>query len=188
MTDAAFYPNAASGLDLGTTTKPFGSLYLTGQIGTGPAPATNVFATSVGTTTYPVSTIYGTTEYLGGQIAKYNGITTEGYGVPAIMDDVNLSGQVSSIAQTNLTNCNTPGKYLVSYYLSGGSTGSSPTVTVSIDWTDYVQNRIVTSATVTPATYAQDTIYVQLAAGGIRYSTTVNNMRYQLAITATRVA
>lgn len=76
---------------------------------------------------------------LNNKIASYNNIATEGYGVPAIVDVVQLTGQQAAIGSTNLTNTDVAGIYRVTFYLrTVDPEAGAPTVTLHFAWNDGV--------------------------------------------------
>ncbi len=113
------------------------------------------------------------------KIVTYNNVATEGYGVPAIVDDVALTNQGADISSTNFTNAGTAGTYRVSYYiLTTTADGTAGTVTLQIAWNDgsnavtnggIPHDRTITLALSTD--FTMDVIYLRLGSGSISYST-----------------
>lgn len=129
------------------------------------------------------------------KITKYNNVATEGYGVPAIVDHVALTGQVANIASTNLSSAGTAGEYRISYYLLDTTADVlAGTLTVAFTWNDGVAAQTFTSATIaltTAGAFTQDTLRVHLGSGNIAYSATVTGIfgtsDYSLYITCERL-
>ena len=129
------------------------------------------------------------------KVTTYNKIATEGYGVPAIVDSVNLTGQSAAVGSTSLTNTAVNGSYRISYYLVAESieTGTE-TVTVTLVWNDGAGPRNVTSSSIIMAAggYKQDTILTLVGnATAMTYFTTVvdalETATYGLYITVERL-
>lgn len=74
---------------------------------------------------------------MSGKITKYNDIATEGHGVPAIVDEVTLTGQNTNIGSTNFTNANVPGLYRLSYYgVTEVGDPAAGAITLTVSWND----------------------------------------------------
>jgi hypothetical protein len=109
------------------------------------------------------------------KIGAYNNVATEGYGVPAIVDDVAITARGSDIGSTNFTNAGTAGTYRINYYVQTLTTNAgSGAVTLTIAWTDDTTARTQSSASVglTAPNYATGVIFVRLGGGSVAYSTT----------------
>lgn len=134
-------------------------------------------------------------ETLNGKITNYNGVATEGYGVPAIVDKVESAITADAIGSTNFTNAGTAGEYRISYYLATRTApASGGNAQLTIAWTDnalahtYVSTQIILAN----EEYTTGVIYVRLGSGSVSYSTTYdggyNNLgRYDLYIACERV-
>lgn len=113
---------------------------------------------------------------LSDKVTTYNNIATEGYGVPAIVDQVSLTGQTADITATNCTNAGTAGHYRVSYYLQATTVDATAgAVFLLFNFTDDVGATSVTSAAiyldgVNPRRQS-GVIYIRLASGNLTYST-----------------
>lgn len=139
-------------------------------------------------------------EVLGGKIKEYNDVATEGYGVPAIVDDVSLTARTANITTTAFTNAGTAGQYRVSYYIFTSTAGyaNAGNVSVNILWNDGTTARTYTmpinmtlNSTTSALSYYQDTRYIRLGSGSISYNATVFGNRsastYAFYATAERV-
>lgn len=130
---------------------------------------------------------------MGGLFTKYNNIATEGYGVPAIVDHVALTGQTADIGATNFTNAQTAGLYRINYILQDTTADvTAGTLTLTISWTDDAGATTATASQVlTAAGRTSGVIYVQLASGNLTYATThtgiFGSAVYGLYMTAERV-
>lgn len=71
-----------------------------------------------------------------GRFSRYANLTTEGLGVPAILDVNRLTGQSANIAAQNITNANVAGQYRVSMFLVTTTVGNAVTVNGQLNWTD----------------------------------------------------
>ncbi len=112
---------------------------------------------------------------LGGKIATYNGVATEGYGVPAIVDNVALTGQIAEIGATNFTNAGTAGFYKINWYLVAIITNTAPAnLLLTISWTDDAGATSVASGNLTWASAGRlrGSFPAQLASGSISYTVT----------------
>ena len=109
-----------------------------------------------------------------GKVASYNNVATEGYGVPAIVDDIALVNQVADIGATNFTNAATAGTYTLDYYLQTKAIDiTAGVVTVTIGWTDNLGAR--TSAFVVNlagANATNGTIHIRNSGANITYTVT----------------
>jgi len=129
-----------------------------------------------------------------GKITTYNNVATEGYGVPAIVDHVALTGQSASIGTTNFTNAGTAGLYRVNYYLEATTLNAGATsVLATFGWTDDAGATTTVSATLVLTALGRTSgiFYVQLASGNLTYATTLVDVsglaRYALYMTCERV-
>ena len=132
--------------------------------------------------------------YSKAKIFLYNNVATEGYGVPAIVDHVALTGQLASIGTTNFTNAGTAGLYRVNYYLEATTLNAGATsVLATFGYTDDAGATTTTSATLilTALGRTSGIFYVQLASGNLTYATTLVDVsglaRYALYMTCERV-
>lgn len=109
-----------------------------------------------------------------GIITKYNNIATEGYGVAAEVDVVNLTGQTADIGTTNCTNANVAGLYRVSAYLSDTTADVlAGAVILTFTWTDDVGSTTQTLTQVLTGTGRTEAIFLlYLASGNLTYATT----------------
>ncbi len=108
------------------------------------------------------------------KIATYNNVSTEGYGVPAIVDDVSIANRGSDVGSTNFTNAGTAGQYKINFYLQTDVIDvAAGAVTLTIAWTDDTVVRSVASTAVSMAAsgYTQGSIYARLGSGSVSYST-----------------
>jgi hypothetical protein len=116
---------------------------------------------------------------LAGKMTIYNGVATEGYGVPALVDDVALTGQTAIINSTNFTNASTAGLYRLNYYLLDTSADiTAGTIQLSVAFTDNAGATTVTSSAL-PLTALGRTsgiFYIQLASGSVAYSTVLTGI------------
>ncbi len=116
-----------------------------------------------------------------GIITKYNNVLTEGYGVPAIVDTVNLSEQTSDISATNFTNATvTGGLYRVNYYiLTSVAGGTASTLALRIKWSDgfVARTAIVASLNLqNDQDYAQGVVFASLGTGAVQYETAASGI------------
>lgn len=119
------HSHAAGDINSGTLATARGGTNLSGFTADGLvyASSTSVLATSSNVSTD------------GSKLTKYNSITTEGQGVPPIVDYVVLTNYGTSITATNCTNTNQNGLYRVSVYLSQWSADlDTGTVYCRISW------------------------------------------------------
>ena len=132
---------------------------------------------------------------VGGKVKVYNNIATEGYGVAAIVDNVELTAQTANITATNFSNAGTAGLYRINYYLLDTTADvTAGTLTVTIAWNDGTSAQTLTSASVNLATagsFTQGVIYVRLGSGNVTYATTVTGIfgtaQYSLYMNAERL-
>lgn len=111
---------------------------------------------------------------LAGKATTYNNVVTEGYGLPAIVDRVGLTGQTADIGATNLTNAGTAGEYRISYCLLDTTADvTAGIVTLTFAWTDAAGATTKTD-TINLAALgrSQGVFYLQLASGNVTYATT----------------
>lgn len=127
------------------------------------------------------------------KINTYNTIAVEGYGVPAIVDDVALTGQTADIGTTNFTNAQVVGRYRISYILQDTTSDiTAGAVILTISWTDGAGATTATATqTLTGVGRQSGVIYVQEASGNLTYATTHTGLfgsaTYALYITCERV-
>lgn len=138
----------------------------------------------------------------GGSILVYQGIGTEGYGVPAIVDDVALSGQSAAIGSTDFTNAGTAGSYRLGYYLvCTTADGAAGTIRLDVTFNDGTAARTLTGQAIaltatnrtTKFTNAEsDGSLIKLGSGSIAYSTTLvgiaGTSQYALYVTLERLS
>lgn len=135
-------------------------------------------------------------DILGGKIKEYNDIATEGYGVPAIVDDVSLTARTTNITTTAFTNAGTAGQYRVSYYVFTSTAGYANAGNISINllWNDGTTARVYTApvnvtlnSTTSVLSYYNADMYLRLGSGSISYNVTVfgNRSASQYAFYAT---
>ena len=162
------------------------------NLGAGGSPWTNIYATNIiigantlNTTewanldgqnqtvaTNSAPTFTGLT--LNGKITTYNSVATEGYGVSAIVDYVELTNQGADVS-ANFSNAGTAGFYRLSYYLECTTADATAgTVKSTITWTDDVGGTMRSSTALSLTSL--DRILgaqfpIQLASGNIAYST-----------------
>jgi hypothetical protein len=135
--------------------------------------------TGTGTLTLPNSRIItgGASGFeFNSPISSYNGVTTEGLGVPIIVDSVERT-TTASIGTTNFNSSNTGGYYEVSGYLVVTSGTALGAITITIGATDALGAYTITpvlsfAATGTGRTYFSP-VPVRTASGYITYATTV---------------
>lgn len=133
---------------------------------------------------------------LTGKITNYNSVATEGYGMPAIVDDVALTAQAANIASTNFTNAGTAGTYRISYYMLTTTLDiSSSSISLTIAWNDGTASRTGGSGNLELLylLHVSGEIFVKLGSGNISYSVSIftgnyNNARYALYMTAERLS
>ena len=137
-----------------------------------------------------------------GKILSYNSVSTQGYGVPAIVDDVALTGQVANIASTNFTNAGVAGTYRLGYYLvCTTSAVGAGTIALTVTYNDGTAARTLTGVGVlmtatnktTKWTNADiDGSLIRLGAGSIAYSVSVTGIystaQYALYATLERLS
>jgi len=113
---------------------------------------------------------------LTGLITNYNSVATEGYGVPAIVDNVALTGQTGSIGSTNFTNAGTAGEYRISYYMFCTTLGAgNELVQLTFAWNDGTSAKTQTSSSMalhTGYAFTQGVIYLRLGSGSVSFSST----------------
>lgn len=110
-----------------------------------------------------------------GIVTNYNGIATEGYGHPAIVDLVALTAQTADITSTNFTNAGTAGLYRINYYLETTTADAAAgAVTLTVSFTDGAGATSVASSalTLTAVGRTSGVFFVRLASGSVAYSTT----------------
>jgi hypothetical protein len=110
------------------------------------------------------------------KITTYNNVATEGYGVPAIVDDVALTAQSASIGSTNFTNAGTAGNYRLNYYLEATTLNVGATsILLTVSFTDDAGATTVTSAALplTALGRTSGVFFIRLASGSVSYSTTL---------------
>ncbi|CAG0948027.1 hypothetical protein ANRL1_04840 [Anaerolineae bacterium] len=119
----------------------------------------------------------GSDVHLTTKILTYNNVATEGYGVPAIVDDVALTGQHADIASTNFTNGGTAGTYDVYIYLlTTVAEAGTGIVTLTISWNDgvaargYGDSQIALTSTSVPYKH---NFPVYLGSGSISYAVAI---------------
>jgi hypothetical protein len=130
------------------------------------------FATDTLTITkLSVGTITGA-QVFDNKITTYNNVATEGYGVPAIVDDVALAGQTADITTTNFTNGGTTGIYRCNYNLQDTAADlTAGALTLTISWTDGAGATTKTDTQVlTSLGRTSGVFYIQLASGNITYA------------------
>jgi hypothetical protein len=128
------------------------------------------------------------------KILKYANVATEGYGVPAIVDDVAITARTTAVGSTNFTNAAVAGRYRISYYLADTTADiTAGTIQLTVASTDGAGATTVAS-TALPLTAVGRTsgvFYVQLSSGAISYSTTlvgvIGTSQYSLHMTCERV-
>lgn len=132
--------------------------------------------------------------FLGKKITGFNNVAAEGYGVPAIVDHVELTAQAASIGTTNFTNAGVAGLYRVNYYLEATTLNAGATsVLATFGWTDDAGATTTVSATLvlTALGRTSGVFYAQLASGNLTYATTLVDVsglaRYALYITCERL-
>lgn len=111
-----------------------------------------------------------------GIVTKYNDIATEGYGHPAIVDDVALLAQSASIGSTNFTNAGVAGLYRLNYYLECTTLNAgATTITLDINFTDDAGAANVYSVdlALTALGRTSGVVCIRLASGNIAYTTTL---------------
>ncbi len=140
------------------------------------------------------ATITGNTIHAA-KITTYNNVATEGYGVPAIVDDVALVNQGADIGSTNFTNAGTAGTYRVSYYIFTKTVDAAAgTVTLVFGWTDDYGARTDNFGVIvlTGSSYKHGVVHFQIASGSVAYSTThigsFGNARFNLYMTCERLS
>lgn len=115
-----------------------------------------------------------------GKTTTYNNVATAGYGTPAIVDYVALTGQTADIGSTNFTNAGTAGLYRINYYLEcTTSDATAGNVSLTISFSDDAGGATIVSANLpltTTATRIQSSLtnakqLAQLNSGSISYST-----------------
>jgi hypothetical protein len=128
-----------------------------------------------------------------GRVALYNNIATEGYGVPAIIDSINLTEQTAAISDTTFSNASATGLYRVNFYIFTAVADVAQTVTLKLKWNDGVVARSVSVAAINTGTtdYNQGVYYVYLEAGSVQYETTISGSledgSYELHISVERL-
>lgn len=107
-----------------------------------------------------------------GKVVTYNNIATEGYGVPAIVDDVALTAQGADITTTNFTNGGVAGTYRCNYNLQDTAADlTAGALTLTISWTDGAGATTKTDTQVlTSLGRTSGIFYIQLASGNITYA------------------
>lgn len=134
----------------------------------------------------------GANYVMGGKITTYNNVLTEGYGVPAIVDNVALTAQVADITATNITNAGTAGVYRVNYVLECTTADvTAGTLTLTIAWTDGAGATTSTATRILTAVgRASGTVFLQLASGNVTYAVAVTGIygtsQYALYISSER--
>jgi hypothetical protein len=129
-----------------------------------------------------------------GKVITYNNIATEGYGHPAIVDDIILTEQLASIGSTNFTNSGVAGTYKLNYYLLCTTLNAGATsILLTVSWTDGA-GATTSSSSSLPLTALGRTsgdIFIQLASGNTSYTTTLVDAsglaRYALYMTMERM-
>ena len=135
--------------------------------------------TGTGTLTLPNSRTItgGTTGFeLNSKVSSYNTVTTEGFGVPVIVDSIERT-TTASIGTTNINSTNTLGYYEISGYLQVTSGTALGAITVTLGATDAVGAYTITpvlsfTATGTGRTYFNP-VPIRNSSGYITYATTV---------------
>jgi hypothetical protein len=129
-----------------------------------------------------------------GKTTTYNNIATEGYGIPAIVDNVSLTAQSASINSTNFTNAGTAGDYQLNYYLETTTLLiTAGTVMLTVAFTDDAGATTVTSAALPMTALGRTSgiLPITLASGSVSYSTTVvgvpGTARYALKMNLMRL-
>lgn len=128
------------------------------------------------------------------KIATYDNVATEGYGVPAIVDDVAAAYNVD-VTATNFTNAGTAGDYEVSIYLVPSMPDvTAGTVTLTLLWNDgYAAQAaaIVASSLIAVTNFASAHYRVHLGSGYVQWKTThtgaYNSAYYAIYMTCKRV-
>ncbi len=131
---------------------------------------------------------------LTGKITKYNNVATEGYGVPAIVDNVDLLTQSSAIGTTAFTNGNVAGSYRINYYFGTSvEDASSGNLNLLITWNDGIKARTITRNISLADTdeLARDTEPIYLSSGSIEYAVQLigdfNTARFDLHLQLERL-
>jgi hypothetical protein len=113
---------------------------------------------------------------MGGKITTYNNVATEGYGVPAIVNYVSLTGQNANIGSTNFTNANVAGLYRLSYYLVGETGDITVTpVNLNVSWNDGTGGHSITAFSLVltgTGGFGENEALIYLGSGSISWSTT----------------
>jgi len=131
-----------------------------------------------------------------GKVTYYNGIDTEGYGVPAIVDDVSLTAQSAVVAPVNFTNGQVAGTYRVDYtFLCTTLDGTAGSLQVDFAWTDGAGAATATSGALSLTALGRVTgsFHVQSTGAAFTYGTSVvagaiNASEYALYITCERIS
>jgi hypothetical protein len=159
------------------------------------APDTNLYRSAADTLKTDDSMIVGANLTVTGKTVNYNNVATEGYGTPAIVDDVALTTQSASIATTNFTNAGTAGTYRVNYYLEATTLNAGATsVLATFGYTDDAGATTTVSATLvlTALGRTSGVFYVRLASGNLTYATTLVDVtglaRYALYASVERLS
>jgi len=163
-------------LDFGSLSYPWDNIYATNIIIGANTLNTTEWANLDGqnqtVATNSAPTFTGLT--LNGKITTYNSVATEGYGVSAIVDYVELTNQGADVS-ANFSNAGTAGFYRLSYYLECTTADATAgTVKSTITWTDDVGGTMRSSTALSLTSL--DRILgaqfpIQLASGNIAYST-----------------
>ncbi len=128
-------------------------------------------------------------------IVTYNNVATEGYGVPAIVDDVALADQGADIGSTNFANAGTVGTYQINvYFYTSVQAAGTGTVTLTIAWNDGTAARTNTFTTslTTTGSFKTGVLHVRLGSGSVSYSTSnsgsYSTAKYSLYMTVERLS
>lgn len=162
------------------------------------ASGTNIYgvnsAITSGANKYFLYDSGGAQSYLTGKFTTYNGVATEGFGVPAILDEASATAQSAAISDTNFTNCGTAGLYRIQYYLFTSTASGTATAKANIKFNDGTAARTVSSSAVSlasTANFAQDAVVARLGSGSVTYgvstSGTVGSGRFSFYATCERL-
>lgn len=128
-----------------------------------------------------------------GRITSQNGVATQGFGVPTIVNNIALTGQVANIASTNFSSGGEAGTYRVGYYMVCTTSGvGAGNISFAIAFNDGTAARALNgtalslTATGRVTTFSETTAdgsLIRLGSGNISYSVTMTGI-YSTAVYA----
>ena len=113
---------------------------------------------------------------MGSPFLKINGVVLEGFGVAALVDTIDRSGQTASIGTTNFNNSSTAGHYRIGWYISCTSANGTASVTANLAWNDG-SSKTKNGASVSMSSTSnsdQGCLFVRNASGSITWGATVS--------------